>query len=67
MFDHIFHFLLLAQFSAKDAVVKTRNEEGATAVEYGLLVALIAGVIVTAVTLLGTKISGMFTTVTGQI
>ncbi len=38
------------------------DESGASAVEYGLLVALIAVVIVGAVTALGTAISGKFTT-----
>lgn len=38
----------------------TRSERGASAVEYGLLVALIAIVIIVAVTLLGTKLSGVF-------
>jgi pilus assembly protein Flp/PilA len=38
-----------------------RNDErGATAVEYGLMVALIAAVIVTVVALLGTTISTQF-------
>lgn len=37
-----------------------RNEEGASAVEYGLLVALIAAVIVTAVLALGATLSGIF-------
>lgn len=37
------------------------REEGATMVEYGLMVALIAIVCITAVTLLGTSISGVFT------
>lgn len=37
-----------------------RDERGATAVEYGLLVGLIAVVIIVAVTLLGTKLNGMF-------
>ena len=37
-----------------------RDEEGATAVEYGLMVALIAAVIVLAVTLLGTEIRTTF-------
>jgi len=32
-----------------------RNESGATAIEYGLIVALIAVVIITAVTTLGAK------------
>lgn len=37
-----------------------RRDEGATAVEYGLLVALIAVVIITAVTALGTSVSTKF-------
>ncbi|TNM45088.1 Flp family type IVb pilin [Nocardioides albidus] len=36
------------------------DERGATAVEYGLLVALIAAVIISAVVLLGTKLDGAF-------
>jgi pilus assembly protein Flp/PilA len=37
-----------------------KDESGASAVEYGLLVALIAVVIITAVTLLGTNVSSKF-------
>ncbi|KRF17955.1 hypothetical protein ASG90_06435 [Nocardioides sp. Soil797] len=37
------------------------DEKGATAVEYGLLVALIAAVIITVVALLGKDISAAFT------
>ena len=37
-----------------------KTERGASAVEYGLLVALIAIVIIVAVTTLGTKLSGLF-------
>jgi len=44
-----------------------RNEEGATAAEYGLLVALIATVIIVAVTLLGTNLSSRFNTVATTI
>jgi pilus assembly protein Flp/PilA len=36
------------------------DEEGATAIEYGLLAALIAAVIVGAVTAVGTSLSGTF-------
>lgn len=36
------------------------NEEGATAVEYGLMVALIAAVIIAAVTLIGTNLNAVF-------
>ncbi len=44
-----------------------KDESGASAVEYGLLVALIAVVIIGAVTALGTRISGMFTGVAATI
>ena len=44
-----------------------RQEEGATAVEYGLLVALIAAVIVVTVGLLGNKVNGAFNTVENAI
>lgn len=40
-----------------------RSEQGATAVEYGLMVALISVVIIVAVALLGTNLSTLFTTV----
>ncbi|WEV76987.1 Flp family type IVb pilin [Janibacter cremeus] len=40
-----------------------RKERGATAVEYGLLVGLIAVVIIVAVTTLGTELNDMFTTI----
>lgn len=36
------------------------DESGATAIEYGLIAALIAAVIVTAVTSLGTTVKGVF-------
>ena len=41
--------------------------KGATAVEYGLLVALIAVVIIVAVTLLGTQLSAVFASVAGSV
>ena len=40
-----------------------KDEEGATAVEYGLIVALIAAVIVVAVTAVGGKVNVAFKTV----
>jgi pilus assembly protein Flp/PilA len=45
----------------------SRKEEGATLAEYGLLLALIAVVCIAAITVLGTKISSMFTSVAGSI
>lgn len=44
-----------------------KDESGASAVEYGLLVSLIAVVIIGAVTALGTGISGTFTTAAGSL
>ena len=47
-------------------LTRTR-EEGATAVEYGLMVALIAIVIIAAVTLLGTNLSNLFNTIATSV
>jgi pilus assembly protein Flp/PilA len=47
-------------------VISTK-ERGATAVEYGIMVALIAAVIITVVTTLGTNLSSMFSSVAGKI
>jgi pilus assembly protein Flp/PilA len=44
-----------------------RDERGATAVEYGLMVALIAAVIVTVVTTLGSKLSTLFSNVANAL
>lgn len=43
--------------------LETRDEKGATAVEYGMIVALIAAVIVVVVGLLGGKINDAFTSI----
>ncbi len=48
------------------AAALRRDDRGATAVEYGLIVALIAGAIVTVVATLGTKVANVFTTITNQ-
>ena len=40
-----------------------RDERGATAVEYGLLVAMIAAVIIGSVALLGDPVMGLYATV----
>jgi pilus assembly protein Flp/PilA len=45
----------------------TKKEEGATMVEYGLLVALIACVCVAVLTTLGTDLAAMFTAVAGDV
>lgn len=43
------------------------GDRGATAVEYGLIVALVAGAIITIVTTLGTNIATAFGNVAGHI
>jgi pilus assembly protein Flp/PilA len=44
-----------------------KDESGATAIEYGLIVALIAVVIITAVTAVGTSLSTQFNTINGKL
>lgn len=43
------------------------DEAGATAIEYGLIAALIAVVIIAALTLLGTAISSKFDTIANSV
>ena len=43
------------------------GDRGATAVEYGLMVALIAAVIIGAVTAIGVNLNALFTTVAGAL
>jgi len=54
---------LLAMLTVVSGRFEDRKDRGATAVEYGLLVGLIAAVIIVAVTLLGTKLDAFFDTV----
>jgi pilus assembly protein Flp/PilA len=44
-----------------------REEDGVTAIEYGLIAALIAVVIIGAVTSVGSKLSALFTTVASKL
>ncbi len=43
------------------------DEKGVTAIEYGLIASLIAVVIITAVTLVGTNLSTTFSTIAGKL
>jgi pilus assembly protein Flp/PilA len=52
-------------FAAAKSLV--RSEEGASMVEYGLLVALIALVVAAAATTLGNGIAGLFTRANGSL
>ena len=53
----------IAKFQTATFHAVHRGDRGATAVEYGLMVALIAAVIVGVVAALGNKIQAAFTTV----
>lgn len=44
-----------------------RNDEGATLVEYSLVVALIAVAAIAAMTLLGSKVSSLFTSMGNEL
>jgi pilus assembly protein Flp/PilA len=43
------------------------DQDGATAIEYGLIAGLIAVAIITAVTLVGTDLTALFTTIAGKV
>ncbi len=60
------HFLVTLQNMVTERVEATKDR-GATAVEYGLMVALIAVVIIAAVTLLGTNLRDKFGSVANSI
>lgn len=53
--------------SLQTRLAAMRSDRGATAVEYGLMVGLIAVVIIGAVALLGTQLDGLFTEVTNEL
>jgi pilus assembly protein Flp/PilA len=55
----------IAKFQTRMA--QRNDERGATAVEYGLMVALIAAVIVGVVAALGTQLSTLFTNISSKI
>ena len=44
-----------------------RNRDGATAIEYGLIAALIAVGIIVAATTLGSSLSGLFNKISGKM
>jgi pilus assembly protein Flp/PilA len=60
-------FAVKAQNAGYNVTHAERTERGAAGVEYGLLVALIAAVIIVTVTTLGTKVEGAFKFVTDHM
>ena len=57
----------LVKFQVKFDELRDRHERGATAVEYGLMVALIAAAIVITVGALGTQLNTLFTDIKGKL
>ncbi len=51
----------------RQLVALARDERGPTAIEYALALALIAGVIIAVVGILGTKTAGLFADTAAQI
>ncbi len=59
-------FVIAAQTFVADRFDK-KNDRGATAVEYGILVALMAAAVIAAVALLGPILNDLFTGVAGSV
>ena len=59
--------MLTQMIKFQNKLAQLRDERGATAVEYGLMVALIAIVIIVAVTLLGTNLSKIFNSTASSV
>lgn len=58
---------MLEKFITLMIIGRKDEEKGATAVEYGLMVALIAVVIIAGVQLLGTNLRDLFNSIAGSI
>ena len=58
---------LILRAMARAKTVMATPDEGATAVEYGLMVGLIAAAIIVTVGLLGTNLNGLFDMVSDRI
>jgi pilus assembly protein Flp/PilA len=59
-------YMLAAYLQARFAQLAEKKDEGATAVEYGLLVSLIAIVMIVGVKAFGKHLSDFFTSLVGQ-
>ena len=58
----------LKHLTNKDPMTRLlRDDSGATAIEYGLIAALIAVAAIAALSLVGTNLSGIFNTVATQL
>jgi pilus assembly protein Flp/PilA len=53
--------------ASKEATMLMRNNKGATAIEYGLIAALIAVAAISAMGKVGTRLTNTFTNVSGKL
>lgn len=67
MFELITRLFIVANVRTQESVDKGRNENGASAVEYGLLIAGIAALVALVVFGLGGAISGLFQDMTDAL
>ena len=58
---------LVPEDTMKNLLAMLRNDEGATMVEYGIMVALIAAVCIVLVTTLGKNVSNAFSSVNSSL
>lgn len=61
------NFFVTLQTLFADRIERAEGDKGATAVEYGLMVALIAVVIIAGVTLLGTNLLNIFNRIAAAV
>jgi pilus assembly protein Flp/PilA len=65
--------MIFFEFANEETTMNTlftrfmKDESGATAIEYGLIAGLIAVVIISALSAVGTKLSAKFTAVSGNL
>ncbi|MGH3713623.1 MAG: Flp family type IVb pilin [Micromonosporaceae bacterium] len=58
---------MFVKLVSKMQALRENRDQGATAVEYGLMVALIAVAIIATVTLLGTNLNTLFTFIAAEV
>jgi len=52
---------------SRAVALSAKSERGVTAIEYGLIASLLALAIITAVTLVGTNLTGLYTYIGGKV
>jgi pilus assembly protein Flp/PilA len=66
LFQSLYTLSVVAGGRVNDRMTSLKDEKGASAVEYALLVGLIAAAVVAAVALFGPKLNALFTNINTQ-